>query len=1627
MMDSVKNDDEFDETIWKVIDTFFSDNPQSLVRHHIDSYNDFTKDGISQLFREINPRKVDLEYNIAEHNFGSSAKLYFGGKDGKRVFYGKPVIYDTPDNTHFMFPNEARLRNMTYSMPVYCDIDIDIERVVDPTADIMSIDGPTAVDEHGFKTTFDPTTKRTDREIANVTNSISSRGNQRVQRFKMPAMHRFICNLPIMVQSNRCILHGLDRQGKHALGECKNDLGGYFIIDGKEKTVVCQELFGNNMLYVQKNNKPDDAYLYTAKIRSVSENVSKPVRTIAVHLANPSSKYTNYNILVDVPNVRKPVPLFILFRALGIISDKSIIATCMLKDPSTLDAETVDWFLPSIHDSGEIHSQNDALVYLSRLVKGKSVNRVLYILADLFLPHVGEINFTDKAYYLGYIVNEMFAVASGAKDPTDRDNYKYKRVEPVGVLLRDLFREYFITFATNVGRGFETKYEFNKASYADISTLIELTQDEVFTTFGKNWVDVGIQKAFKGSWGGTPKTKRVGVVQDLNRLSYLGYISHLRKTNLPLDASVKLIGPRILHGSQWGIIDAIDTPDGGNIGIHKYLAITTYVTRSHSREPLIHWIRQQTEEIGLVPLSDVTPLQLGEMVKIMVNGFWAGSVYDPIRAAKYMRECRRQGLLPASTSIAFDIPAKTILIFNDGGRLCRPIFYRDETTKEFPFHSADWKRIKDADNIPTWTELISGFYPKKHASYDPMQSTIYEWEDLYTVGRSGHMGNRKAILEYIDTSESEYTKIAINSAAMNMVSSYEAKRFTHHELHESTGYGVMCNLINFLEHNPVVRNSFSCGQSKQACSVYHTNYDLRMDKTAVVLNNGQNPLVKSRYLEHITHEENPYGVNAIVAIMCYTGYNVEDAILVNEGALQRGLFRTTYYSTYEAHEEKTVKGDTTHLKTFANIDQLIAEKAIVGTKPNYDYSQLDADGLVHENIPVSEKTVLIGLTSGMVTSITATGNAETSNAPGSTAMNNAMHVPTGQPRRDASKSAKKGQMGVVDRAFMTDGAEGQRIAKVRLREERIPAVGDKMASRAGQKGTIGNIVPERDMPFTADGVRPDLIVNPHALPSRMTLGQLVECLAAKAVAHYGMYADCTAFANLRRNAKAFFGALLSKIGFHSTGDEIMYNGMTGEQIKCSIFIGPTYYMRLKHMVKDKINFRARGPNANMTRQPVGGRANDGGLRIGEMERDSILAHGTSEFLQDSMMERGDKYHMAVCNTTGTIAVYNPTERLMYSLAADGPVKYSGSLTEGDDSVRIQQITKYGRSFSIVEIPYSLKLLIQELQTIGVRMHLITDDNVSQLDNLTGSVNTNLLTGLTPQGIADAVRKKLHHQAEHQSSAANRRLNHEQHKFHNQRQYATLEPPLLGGNNLNNLTKQSNNPPNNLTDLPDNNLTDLPDNNITELPDYLTNLSNNIPNNLTELPDNLIDVTDDFNLPKVANDYSHLTTSTELPMVRLPVVDDIVHFRGDNISHRLWKVTHGGNHNDITIATQDARNLNTEDTILRVKGTDVYYPELGNVYAAPVQSMINPAYAMQPPIGYEHEMFGHSGMGGPIHFAPVVKIFNGGGVDGNSENKVGGTRNDGGGSSLDFNSVVKMGESKKNDLTSSNIVVTKSNN
>jgi len=1257
---------------WKLIDKYFKDNPNNLVSHHLESYNSFINKGVGQIFRENNPiRFIEREDENDGSGKRNECQLYLGGKDGSKIYYGKPIIYDD-HNSHFMFPNDARLRNMTYGVTIHYDVEVDF---------------------------------------------IYYEGDEKKgHSILLPKI--YLGRFPIMLQSDLCILNTLNKDVRFNMGECRNDYGGYFIIDGMEKVIISQEKFADNLLYIRKN-KADDVYSFSAEIRSVSEDTSKPIRTTAVKIVAPSPSLSNNQIVVAVPNVKKPVPLFILMRALGVVSDKDIIKTCLLTD---LDDEIennknpyIDLFIPSVHDAYKFFNQQNALEFIAELTKRGTVSSVIEILSDYFLPHVGELNFLDKAYFVGYMVNKLLKVYTKEEKPTDRDNFRFKRVELSGTLLYDLFREYYLIQKKDITRKIDEEYYYHKGEYKEDETLSRKEKKQIkskdksgerkeenkyknnfiglieanFKTFFKDrLVEQGFRKAFKGNWGSEAHTKRIGAVQDLNRLSWNTFISHLRKINLPLDASAKVVGPRLLNSSQWGFIDPVDTPDGGNIGLHKHMSISTYITSGSSGYPIIKWIRLNTPMRNILECS---PEQLGSSSKIFVNGNWVGVIDTPIELVNSLKLYRRNGIIPVYTSISFNYHKNEVNIYTDSGRLSRPIYYIEN--KKLSYDRREIHNLLESGKI-TWEQIISGFMPKTDENFKTKNNKIYDLRSLYKeIGSDKDLIKEKlqhfkSMVDYVDTSEEESLLIATSNEDLQKNNWY-----TNMEIDPSLILGVMGNLVIYPENNPVTRSAFSCGQSKQAVSVYHSNYQMRIDKMGVILNYGQTPLIKSRYLEYVNNEEQPYGVNAIVAIMSYTGYNVEDAILINEGAIHRGIFRTTYYSSYQDREESSKITGMTNSK-FASIEK----NNVTGKKKGYDYSFLDDHGLVKENTELNDKTILIGKINSSLT--------------------------TKDVWTDDSVKPKKGQLGYVDKSFITLGEEGFNVAKVRVREERLPAIGDKMASRAGQKGTLGLIIPEDDMPFTEDGIRPDLIINPHAIPSRMTIGQIVESLFGKVCTSYGAFGDCTAF-QVKGSNYSTYAPMLVKAGFNSSGNQVLYNGMTGEQLAADIYIGPTYYMRLKHMVKDKINYRARGPNTVLTRQPVQGRANDGGLRIGEMERDGVLAHGMSYFLNESFMVRGEQkdYYIAVCNKSGAIAIYNESKNLFLSPAVDGPIKFN---TNPDGTQSIMNISRFGRSFSILRVPYAFKLLIQELQVMNVQMRIITEENVDQLLSMSYSNNINKL-------------------------------------------------------------------------------------------------------------------------------------------------------------------------------------------------------------------------------------------------------------------------------------------------------------
>ena len=464
--------------------------------------------------------------------------------------------------------------------------------------------------------------------------------------------------------------------------------------------------------------------------------------------------------------------------------------------------------------------------------------------------------------------------------------------------------------------------------------------------------------------------------------------------------------------------------------------------------------------------------------------------------------------------------------------------------------------------------------------------------------------------------------------------------------------------------------SSNCAMGKQAIGIYCTNYDQRMDKTAYVLTYPSRPLVDTRLMNFIHLNKIPSGSQIYVAIMTHTGYNQEDSVLINKGSIDRGLFMATIYHTEKDEDNNVVRDEIKRCKP--------NPAKTKGIKFG-NYEKLNSNGFMPENSLVENRDVVIA----KVVPI-----KENRNDPTKTVK-----------FEDQSKTYRTTEESYIDKNYTGRNGDGYDFAKVRVRTLRKPVLGDKFSSRHGQKGTCGNIIPERDMPFTREGLKPDIIINPHAIPSRMTIAQLKETLLGKVLIELGIFGDGTSFGNLGIKTIA---QELQKLGYESYGNEIMYNGVTGEQMETSVFIGPVFYQRLKHMVNDKQHSRAIGPMVNLTRQPAEGRSRDGGFRVGEMERDVMIAHGASNFCKERLYDASDKYSAHVCRKCGLLAAVNAGLRGSYG----GVIGKKDGMSE----FTIHRCGTCGNTtdFARVDIPYAYKLLSQELQTINVVPRLVVD-------------------------------------------------------------------------------------------------------------------------------------------------------------------------------------------------------------------------------------------------------------------------------------------------------------------------------
>ena len=1098
----------------------------------------------------------------------------------------QPIIHENNGSTKIMFPAEARLRNFSYSSNTTIDIHIK-------------------------------TKIRTGENLENL----------EVKQKKMSKIH--IGKIPIMLRSCICILTQHKMLNSEITKECRCDTGGYFIINGSEKVVIGQERAAENNIMCFNIKKNNSKWNWIAEIKSVPDFKCISPKQINMVIASKNNGF-GYPIYINIPRIKQPIPIFILFRAYGIISDLDICKIIILNVNDPQMKQMLFSLKASIIEVGNYITQEQALNYITNSVMYTPINMTKEegnkkkleftkkVLREDLFPHCKTKK--QKSMFLGFMINKLLRTSFGWRKTDDRDSYMNKRIDLVGTLLNNLYRNYFNKVVKDMTK--QIIREINTGSWKstnDLNNIINYTN--VYKIVKPTTIENGLKKALATGDFGIKNTNsnKVGVAQVLNRLTYISTLSHLRRVNTPIDKSGKLIPPRKLHNTGWGMICPAESPEGPSVGVVKNLSFMTLITiRSHT-QPILDVIQDK-----YTPLDKLTPEELYGKVKIILNGCWIGIVGKAMDFYNYLKQKKYESIINIYTSIVFDYKNKEIIICNDAGRLVRPVL-----------------KIKNNE-----------FHINKHL-FNKIMNLNADWMDLLvTQNMESATENNNSIIEYIDNAEQNTSMISMNVSMLRSKNKYT--KHTHCEIHPSTIFGILASCIPFPEHNQSPRNTYQCAMGKQAMGMYVTNFKSRMDKTAYVQTYTSRPLVDTRVMNFIKLQKVPSGTNVIVAIMSYSGYNQEDSILINRGSLERGLFSATIYHT-EKDEDKAIQGDE---EIRCKADKTKTKGIKMG-----NYSKLDeSTGVIPENTLLENNDILMG----KVVPINANRNDPTKVIK----------------YQDQSRIFRTNEECYVDKNYINTNGDGYIFCKTKTRTYRIPQIGDKFSSRHGQKGTCGNVLESCDMPTTKDGLLPDIIINPHAIPSRMTIAQLKETLLGKVVLELGLFGDGTSFGNL--TIKEIREKLL-RVGYEWNSNEVLYNGYTGEQMKCDIFMGPAFYQRLKHMVEDKAHCRSIGPAVVMTRQPAEGRSRDGGLRYGEMERDCIISHGASAFNNDRIYNCSDKYGVHVCRKCGMFAAYND-----------------------DENIHICNTCNNRTDFSHVKIPYACKLLFHELITMNIAPRIITE-------------------------------------------------------------------------------------------------------------------------------------------------------------------------------------------------------------------------------------------------------------------------------------------------------------------------------
>ncbi|KAJ2534654.1 DNA-directed RNA polymerase III complex subunit Rpc2, partial [Coemansia sp. RSA 1935] len=999
-----------------------------------------------------------------------------------------------------------------------------------------------------------------------------------------------IGRMPIMLRSSHCVLTGGNDADMARMNECPLDPGGYFIVRGTEKIILVQEQMSKNRIIVGIDTKG----FVNAGVLSVTHD-----RKSNTYVVMKKGKlYLRHNMISE------EIPLVVALRAMGMTSDKEIAQLIAGSDSFYLDL-----LLPTLEEGAlsNLFTQRAALDVIG--AKTKSMSRrvgaprrpayeeALDTLSNVVVSHVpaNGSDFHAKCVFISMMARRVLQAVSEGNKTDDLDYLGNKRLELAGQLVALLFEDLFKRFNTDLKLNIDKVLKKpNLAREFDAYNQLQCHGD---------LITQGLTRAIStGNWSLKRfKMERAGVTHILSRLSYISALGMMTRISSQFEKTRKVSGPRALQPSQWGMMCPADTPEGELCGLVKNLALMTHITTDDEEEP----IKRVAYALGVEDVALITGAELhAEHTHIVfLNGLILGITRSALRFVQQFRVIRRSGRIPAFVSIFIDDHRKTVNISADGGRVCRPaIITKDGRSQVTTQHM---KRLLAGD---------------------------LQFDDFLRLG----------LVEYLDVNEENDCMISIYD--------HEIKPYTTHvEIEPFTLLGAVAGLIPYPHHNQSPRNTYQSAMGKQAVGVIGYNQLNRIDTLLYLMVYPQQPMVKTKTIELINYDKLPAGQNGSVFVMSYSGYDIEDALVINKSSLDRGFGRCQVMRKFTGIMRKY--GNQTY-------DRMTGPPTMPdGTVPKR-FQHINDDGIA----PPGER-----LENGLIYLYKQT--------PVDT-VNEQKNV-DGISWRNVPMSYKHPDEGYVDKVLITSSEADQTLIKFLIRQTRRPELGDKFSSRHGQKGVCGIIVQQEDMPFTDRGIYPDIVMNPHGFPSRMTVGKLMEFVASKAGAIKGelQYGTCFGGSKMEDMCR-----ILVENGFSYTGKDYVTSGITGEPVGAYIFNGATYYQRLKHMVADKMHARARGPRAVLTRQPTEGRSRDGGLRLGEMEKDCLIGYGASMLLLERLMISSDVFEVYVCQTCGYIG-------------------YKGWC----------QMCRSSKSMVPIKIPYACKLLFQELQSMNILPRLVMED------------------------------------------------------------------------------------------------------------------------------------------------------------------------------------------------------------------------------------------------------------------------------------------------------------------------------